>query len=68
MIRWGVYLIVFCVLGLVLPAIGMDHMAFAYLGEARPFVVWGCGLAGALLIVAGVKRRKTDVPPPSAPN
>lgn len=66
MIRWGVYLIIVCVLGVVLPAIGMDHLAFAYLGEARLPVVLGCGLAGVALIVAGVRRRKGAAPPPSS--
>jgi hypothetical protein len=70
MVKWGGYLLVFGVLGILLPAIGMDHLIFAFLGDARPVAVWGCVVLGAGLVIYGLVKRRRDAdvtPPPSPP-
>lgn len=58
MARWGFWVLLFGVLYFVLPYFGMQHVLFAFLGEAATAVAVGFCVVGAGLIVAGLVRRK----------
>ena len=56
--RTGIWLIVFGVLGFLLPHLGYDLRWFEYLGGARDYVAAGLLVVGAALVGFGWRRKR----------
>jgi hypothetical protein len=67
MAGWGFTLIVLGAASIIMPLWGKYPLILSWTGPARPYIAGAMIVAGAVLVVLGLKR-KNPAPPPAPPS